>query len=239
MVTTPAASPSQGGRSAPPDDGHHKALPRGGRQRSTSISMSAAARSTPSSGRTAQARAPLCACFTACTAPTRARSRINGAEGRHHLSGRRHQTRHRDDPPALHARGHTDCGRERRSGGEVATRPTDRPRPGVGRGSVNWPTPTGSTSTPRPSSGSCRSASASVSRSSRRCTATSPCWSSTSRRRSSPHARWTSCSSCLRQMTEGGRGLVFISHKIHEVLDISDRITVLRGRTQRRHDPVE
>jgi simple sugar transport system ATP-binding protein len=33
----------------------------------------------------------------------------------------------------------------------------------------------------------------------------------------------------LRQMTEGGRGLVFISHKIHEVLEISDRITVLRG----------
>jgi len=33
----------------------------------------------------------------------------------------------------------------------------------------------------------------------------------------------------LRQMAEGGRGLVFISHKIHEVLDISDRITVLRG----------
>jgi len=33
----------------------------------------------------------------------------------------------------------------------------------------------------------------------------------------------------LRQMTGGGRGLVFISHKIHEVLDISDRITVLRG----------
>ena len=33
----------------------------------------------------------------------------------------------------------------------------------------------------------------------------------------------------LRQMAEGGQGLVFISHKIHEVLDISDRITVLRG----------
>jgi simple sugar transport system ATP-binding protein len=32
----------------------------------------------------------------------------------------------------------------------------------------------------------------------------------------------------LRQMTEGGRGLVFISHKIHEVLDISARMTVLR-----------
>ena len=33
----------------------------------------------------------------------------------------------------------------------------------------------------------------------------------------------------LRQMTEGGRGLVFISHKLHEVMNLSDRITVLRG----------
>jgi simple sugar transport system ATP-binding protein len=33
----------------------------------------------------------------------------------------------------------------------------------------------------------------------------------------------------LRQMTADGRGLIFISHKIREVLAISDRITVLRG----------
>ena len=33
----------------------------------------------------------------------------------------------------------------------------------------------------------------------------------------------------LRQMTDGGRGLVFISHKLHEVMALSDRITVLRG----------
>jgi len=33
----------------------------------------------------------------------------------------------------------------------------------------------------------------------------------------------------LRQMTADGRGLVFISHKIREVLALSDRITVLRG----------
>ena len=33
----------------------------------------------------------------------------------------------------------------------------------------------------------------------------------------------------LRQMTDGGRGLVFISHKLHEVMSLSDRITVLRG----------
>ncbi|HEX6331461.1 MAG TPA: ABC transporter ATP-binding protein [Actinomycetota bacterium] len=32
----------------------------------------------------------------------------------------------------------------------------------------------------------------------------------------------------LRQMVEGGRGIVFISHKIREVLALSDRITVLR-----------
>lgn len=36
----------------------------------------------------------------------------------------------------------------------------------------------------------------------------------------------------LRQMVQDGRGLVFISHKIREVLALSDRITVLRnGRT--------
>ncbi len=32
----------------------------------------------------------------------------------------------------------------------------------------------------------------------------------------------------LRQLTDDGRGLVFISHKLHEVMDISDDITVLR-----------
>ncbi len=35
--------------------------------------------------------------------------------------------------------------------------------------------------------------------------------------------------SILRQMVAGGRGLVFISHKIREVLALSDRITVLRN----------
>jgi simple sugar transport system ATP-binding protein len=33
----------------------------------------------------------------------------------------------------------------------------------------------------------------------------------------------------LRQMARDGRGLVFISHKVREVLDLSDRITVLRS----------
>ena len=33
----------------------------------------------------------------------------------------------------------------------------------------------------------------------------------------------------LRQLAEAGRGLVFISHKVKEVLDLSDRMTVLRA----------
>jgi simple sugar transport system ATP-binding protein len=33
----------------------------------------------------------------------------------------------------------------------------------------------------------------------------------------------------LRQMTDAGKGLVFISHKLREVLELSDRITVLRN----------
>ena len=33
----------------------------------------------------------------------------------------------------------------------------------------------------------------------------------------------------LRQMTADGTGIVFISHKLHEVLQLSDRITVLRN----------
>jgi simple sugar transport system ATP-binding protein len=41
----------------------------------------------------------------------------------------------------------------------------------------------------------------------------------------------------LRQLTADGRGLIFISHKLHEVLALSDRITVLRhGRVTGRLD---
>ena len=44
----------------------------------------------------------------------------------------------------------------------------------------------------------------------------------------------------LRQMTEAGQGLIFISHKLHEVMELSDRITVLRnGRVTGRTVPVD
>ena len=44
----------------------------------------------------------------------------------------------------------------------------------------------------------------------------------------------------LRQMTADGKGLIFISHKLHEVMDLSDEITVLRdGRVSGRTTPSE
>ncbi len=44
----------------------------------------------------------------------------------------------------------------------------------------------------------------------------------------------------LRQLTADGRGLIFISHKLHEVLALSDRITVLRhGRVTGNTTPAE
>ncbi|MEE9416162.1 MAG: ABC transporter ATP-binding protein [Acidimicrobiales bacterium] len=44
----------------------------------------------------------------------------------------------------------------------------------------------------------------------------------------------------LRRMTDEGRGLVFISHKLHEVMALSDRITVLRnGRVTGQTVPAE
>ena len=43
----------------------------------------------------------------------------------------------------------------------------------------------------------------------------------------------------LRQMVSDGRGLVFISHKIREVLALSDRITVLRNGRWRKIGTVE
>lgn len=44
----------------------------------------------------------------------------------------------------------------------------------------------------------------------------------------------------LRQMQDDGKGLIFISHKLHEVMELSDEITVLRnGRVSGRTRPSE
>ena len=44
----------------------------------------------------------------------------------------------------------------------------------------------------------------------------------------------------FKQMVQDGRSLIFISHKLHEVLTLSDRITVLRnGRVTGQTDPCD
>jgi len=43
----------------------------------------------------------------------------------------------------------------------------------------------------------------------------------------------------LRQMTRDGHAIIFISHKLHEVLDISDRVTVLRDGQRVDSCPIE
>ena len=73
-----------------------------------------------------------------------------------------------------------------------------------------------------------RSASNSASRSSRRSTATRASSCSTSRPRCSrPRRRKRSSCSCVGSRTSG-RSIIFISHKLYEVLEIADRITVIR-----------
>ena len=77
-----------------------------------------------------------------------------------------------------------------------------------------------------------RSASCSGSRSSRRCTATPRCSSSTSRPRCSRPQETRLLFDVLRGLRDAGRTVVIVTHKLGEVLELSDNVTVLRdGRT--------
>ncbi len=82
------------------------------------------------------------------------------------------------------------------------------------------------------SSPTCRSAKRSASRFSRRSTAARRFSFSTSPRRCCRRPRSTSCGPCCAQMRERGETIVLITHKLDEVMEISDSITVMRqGRT--------
>ena len=163
--------------------------------------------------------------------PDEGEIQIKGAAGRHLFARRGHPQRDRHDPPALHARQHAHRRRERRARPEVVARPAHRFRQSRKRRLEGARRATRSQVPPEPSSGSSRSGSASVSRSSRRCIATSTCSCSTSRPRCSRLTRSTTSSASFGSWLLG-RGLVFISHKVNEVLDLSDHITVLRAGKQ-------
>ena len=143
---------------------------------------------------------------------------------------RRDGGRHRHGAPALHAHPRLHGRRERhaRPRADQARRPASTSPARAREGPRDLASGSVSTSTPTRSSRTCRSACSSASRSSRRCRATRRCSSSTSRPRCSPRRRptssWRSCASS----SEAGTSIVFITHKLREVREVADRITVIR-----------
>ena len=143
------------------------------------------------------------------------------------LAARRRRARHRDGVPALSPRRDVHRRREHRPRHAAVARPPGRCARSRS-GSASSSTSTASTSTRRRTCGSCRSANSNASRSSSSCTAGRGSSSSTSRppcsRRTSP----TACSHRCATWPTRGHGVVLVSHKMQEILDHTDRVTVLR-----------
>ena len=157
---------------------------------------------------------------------------IDGAAGHPALAGRRHQGRRRHGLPALHARRQPDRPRERRPRRREAARHRRR---GPCRDACASPTPTASASSPTGWSRSSASAPASGSRSSRCSTAAPGSSSSTSRPRCWCPRRSTSCSATCASSRPRASRVIFISHKLDEVLSVADEITVIRRGTTVAH----
>ena len=111
----------------------------------------------------------------------------------------------------------------------MANRGLPRPQGGAAGASVELGRPVRLRDRPRREGRhACRSAGSSGSRSSRRSTATRASSSSTSRPRCSRPQETEEIFAVLRRLAAEGHSIVFISHKLYEVLEIADRITVIR-----------
>ena len=154
---------------------------------------------------------------------------LDGAAGPDRGPVRRDRPRHQHGPPALHARAGAHRRREHRPRRRDDGRPgLPRPQGGPQADRRARPSASASRSTRTPRSTRCRSASSSASRSSRRSTATRGSSSSTSRPRCSRRRRPRRSSRSCAASRPSGHSIIFISHKLYEVLEIADRITVIR-----------
>ena len=154
---------------------------------------------------------------------------IDGKPVTHHRPVRRHRPRHQHGPPALHARARPDRGGEhrarRRDDGQPRSSSTAVRRTG---GSPSWPRASASRSTRTPRWARCRSASSSGWRSSRRSTARHGILVLDEPTAVLTPQETEEIFALLRRLAHDGRSIIFISHKLYEVLEIADRITVLR-----------
>ena len=141
---------------------------------------------------------------------------------------RGHRARDRHGPPALHARPGHDRGREHRAGQRAAQGRAARLRGGRRRACASCRTATAWPWTPTRASRTSASACSSAWRSCARCSAARGSSSSTSRPPCSPPRRRATSSASSRRCKADGTGIVFISHKLNEVLEVADRVTVLR-----------
>ena len=143
--------------------------------------------------------------------------------------GRRDGGRHRHGAPALHAHPRLHRRRERHA------RPRVRPRPAGcstcrrrARRCARSPTGSGSTSTPTRSSKTCPWACSSASRSSRRSPATREVLVFDEPTAVLTPQETDELMGIMRQLKETGTSIVFITHKLREVREVADRITVIR-----------
>ena len=142
---------------------------------------------------------------------------------------RRHRPRHQHGPPALHAGARAHGRREHRAGPRVDGQPAV-PRPSRGRAarSASWPPASASRSTLTPRSTPSASGSQqrveilkALYREARILVLDEPTAVLTPQETEEIFV-------LLRRLAETGRSIIFISHKLYEVLAIADRITVIR-----------